>query len=66
MGEFQPDPKPDALLSARGASKQLGISRSTFKRYVDAGVFRGVKDPISGRIRYHLPTLRQQFAEATR
>lgn len=54
----------DALLSARAASRKLGIGRSTFKRYVDAGIFRGVADPISGRVRYHVPTLRTQFAAA--
>lgn len=54
----------DALLSARAASRKLGVSRSTFARYVKGGIFRGVKDPVSGRVRYHIPTIRQQFAEA--
>lgn len=64
MGEYQPDVKQDdALLSARGAARRLGIGRNTFKRLVDNDVFRGVKDPVSGRVRYHLPTLRTQFAE---
>lgn len=54
----------DALLSARAASRKLGIGRSTFARYVNAGIFRGVADPISGRVRYHIPTIREQFARA--
>lgn len=54
----------DALLSARAASRRLGIGRNVFMRYVNAGIFRGVADPHSGRVRYHLPTLREQFAKA--
>lgn len=59
-------PRPDRLISAAALRRELGIGRTTFQRFVADGVIAGVTDPQSGRVRYHLPSIRDQLAVAAR
>lgn len=52
----------DRLLSAAATARELGIGRDTFRRFVKSGVVAGFRDPLSDRLRFHMPTVRQQIA----
>jgi hypothetical protein len=52
------------MVGRRKAARELGVGEPTFTAWVNAGEIPAHTDPLTGRIRYSIPALREWLKSA--